>query len=98
VNETADSRSSVTTSERGRISDEVCGDEHTPERHRLRVAAANPRPRDVDGDRRQRTTQVLVRLSPAEAESARRLAEANDLTVPALLRAGLHHFTALEAP
>jgi hypothetical protein len=37
-----------------------------------------------------------VRLTPAEAETARRPAESHHMTVPALLRAGLHFFAAQE--
>lgn len=49
-----------------------------------------------DGERRKRNEQVLVRLSPTEAEDARRLAAAHGITVPALLRAGLTFFAAQE--
>jgi hypothetical protein len=50
----------------------------------------------VKSETRQRQTQVLVRLSDTEVEDAHRLAERHGLTLPALLRAGLHHFTATE--
>jgi hypothetical protein len=50
----------------------------------------------VKSEKRQRQTQVLVRLNPAEAEDAQRLAAKHGLSLPALLRAGLHHFAATE--
>lgn len=60
-----------------------------------RIAA--DRPRCSDGDRRQRTQQVLVRLTPDELADARRLAAQHAMSVPELLRAGLTLFTATEA-
>lgn len=58
----------------------------TPERGRI----------SADGDRRQRSEQVLVRLTPTEAADARRLAAQHGLTLPALLRAGLTYLDAME--
>lgn len=50
----------------------------------------------ADGERRKRQHQVLVRLSDAEHADLTRLAETTGQSLPALLRAGLHHFTPLE--
>lgn len=49
-----------------------------------------------DGDRRQRSRQVLVRLTPDEHADLARVAERTGQTMPALLRAALFHLIALE--
>lgn len=55
-------------------------------------------PTCTDGDRRQRSQQVLVRLTPAEHADATALAARHGLTLPALLRAGLTYLAATEMP